>query len=91
MKKIILLSILMVCCLTAAIAQSENGKKQAEIKFDKTTHNFGKFSESSPKVTCEFTYTNVGEAPLIINQAAVAQCRSTRKLLCSQARRARLR
>ena len=63
----------MVCCLTAAIAQSENGKKQAEIKFDKTTHNFGKFSESSPKVTCEFTYTNVGEAPLIINQA-VASC-----------------
>ena len=73
MKKIILLSILMVCCLTAAIAQSENGKKQAEIKFDKTTHNFGKISESSPKVTCEFTYTNVGEAPLIINQA-VASC-----------------
>lgn len=63
----------LVCCLTAALAQSANGKKQAEIKFDKTTHNFGTFSESSPKVSCEFTYTNVGEAPLIINQA-VASC-----------------
>ncbi len=49
---------------------------QAEIKFDKTTHDFGTFSESSPKVTCEFTYKNVGDAPLVINQA-VASCGCT--------------
>ena len=73
MKKIILLSMMLVCCLAVAVAQQAGGKKQAQIKFDKTTHNFGKFSESSPKVSCEFTYTNVGEAPLIINQA-VASC-----------------
>lgn len=49
---------------------------QAEIKFDKVSHNFGKFSESAPKVTCIFTYTNIGDAPLIINQA-VASCGCT--------------
>lgn len=76
MKKIILLSMMLVCCLAVAVAQQAGGKKQAQIKFDKTTHNFGKFSESSPKVSCEFTYTNIGEAPLIINQA-VASCGCT--------------
>lgn len=71
MKKIILMTMLLVCGFASAMAQ-----KPAEIKFDKTTHNFGKFSESSPKVTCVFTYTNVGETPLIINQA-VASCGCT--------------
>lgn len=62
---------MLICGFAFASAQN-----QAEIKFDKTTHNFGKFSESSPKVTCVFTYTNVGDAPLIINQA-VASCGCT--------------
>ena len=70
------MSAMLVCCLTMALAQQTGDKKQAQIKFDKTTHNFGKFSESSPKVSCEFTYTNVGDAPLIINQA-VASCGCT--------------
>ena len=76
MKKVLLLSAMLVCCLTMALAQQTGDKKQAQIKFDKTTHSFGKFSESSPKVSCEFTYTNVGGAPLIINQA-VASCGCT--------------
>ena len=51
-------------------------QKPAQIKFDKTTHNFGTFSEKEPKVTCSFTYTNVGDQPLVINQA-VASCGCT--------------
>ncbi len=51
-------------------------QKQAQIKFDKLTHDFGTFSESSPVVECTFTFKNVGEAPLIINQA-VASCGCT--------------
>jgi len=47
-----------------------------EIKFDKLTHNFGKFSESAPKVECVFNFTNVGDKALIINQA-VASCGCT--------------
>ena len=38
--------------------------------------DFGKFSESSPKVSYVFTYTNVGDSPLIINQA-MASCGCT--------------
>ena len=71
MKKIILMTLMLVCGFAYVMAQ-----KPAEIKFDKTTHNFGTFSESSPKVTCTFTYTNVGESPLIINQA-IAACGCT--------------
>ena len=48
----------------------------AEIKFEKTKHNFGLFSESSPKVTCTFSFKNVGDGPLIIHQA-IASCGCT--------------
>ena len=38
---------------------SAQGK--ADIKFDKTSHNFGTFSENDPVVSCVFTFTNVGD------------------------------
>ena len=71
MKKMILMTLMLVCSMTMTMAQ-----KPAQIKFDKTTHNFGSFSESNPKVTCTFTYTNVGEQPLVVNQA-IASCGCT--------------
>ncbi|MCQ2221563.1 MAG: DUF1573 domain-containing protein [Prevotella sp.] len=49
---------------------------QADIKFDKTQHDFGKFSESDPIVKCTFTFTNTGDKPLVVNQA-VASCGCT--------------
>ena len=76
MKKIFLLMMMVVSSMTTVMAQKSADKKQAEIKFDKYIHNFGEFSELSPKVTCVFTYTNVGNAPLVINQA-VASCGCT--------------
>ena len=68
MKKIFVITLLLICGMTSAMAQ--------EIKFDKLTHNFGTFSEKDPVVTCVFTFTNVGDAPLVINQA-VASCGCT--------------
>jgi hypothetical protein len=65
------MTLLLVCGITMASAQ-----KQAEIKFEKTTHDFGTFSEKSPVVSCTFTFTNVGERPLVINQA-MASCGCT--------------
>ena len=70
MKKMILMAMMLVCGMVAM------AQKPAEIKFDKTTHNFGTFSQKSPKVTCVFTYTNIGETPLVINQA-IASCGCT--------------
>lgn len=71
MKKIIMMTLMLVCGITAVMAQ-----KPAQIKFDKTTHNFGSFSENEPKVSCSFTFTNIGEQPLVINQA-IASCGCT--------------
>jgi len=72
MKKILILSLLLVASVNMALAQ----QKQAEIKFEKTTHDFGKFPESQPVQKCVFEFTNVGDAPLVINQA-IASCGCT--------------
>jgi hypothetical protein len=71
MKKKIFLTLLLVCGMTMVMAQ-----KPAQIKFEKTTHSFGSFSEKNPKVSCTFTYTNIGEQPLVVNQA-IASCGCT--------------
>ncbi len=62
--------------IIAAILIATACHAQAEIHFDKTTHNFGEFSEATPVKTCTFTFTNVGNEPLVINQA-VASCGCT--------------
>ena len=49
---------------------------QAEIKFDKVTHDFGNFSSKAPVQKTTFTFTNEGDKPLIINQA-IASCGCT--------------
>lgn len=70
MKKIFLLLMMLVSLV--AYAQQE----QPEIKFDKTVHNFGTFSEKTPVQTAVFAFTNIGKTPLIINQA-IASCGCT--------------
>lgn len=68
-KKVLLFAMLLFCCIGQAFAQ-------AQIKFDKVTYNFGTFSESQPVQKCTFTFTNVGDKPLVINQA-MASCGCT--------------
>lgn len=53
-----------------------SAQKQADIKFDKTSYDFGTFSEDNPKVNCVFKFTNTGDDLLIIYQA-VASCGCT--------------
>lgn len=64
-------TMLLFACFSVASAQ-----QQAQIKFDKVDYDFGNFSESNPDQKCVFTFTNIGNAPLIINQA-VASCGCT--------------
>lgn len=71
MKKFLFLTMMLAGGLSFAQAQ-----KPAEIKFAKTTFNFGKFPSTDPVVECTFKFTNVGEEPLIINQA-IASCGCT--------------
>ena len=85
MKKILFLMTLLVVGVSFAFAQTN-----ADIKFDKTTHDFGKFSENSPVVSCVFTFTNIGDAPLVIHQAvalADAQCPNIPKNRSSRERK----
>lgn len=69
MKKFLMIAIMLVCGLSFASAQ-------AEIKFDRLTYNFGEFSSDNPVKKTTFTYTNVGNQPLVINQI-VASCGCT--------------
>ena len=69
MKKLILATIMSVFGLFAFAAG------EADIKFEKTSHNFGTFQESE-KVTCTFKFTNTGDNLLVIHQA-IASCGCT--------------
>ncbi len=64
-----MIAVMLVCGLGFASAQ-------AEIKFDRLTYNFGEFSSKDPVRKTTFTYTNVGNQPLVINQI-VASCGCT--------------
>lgn len=67
-------------CLLAAsssFAQKETSTKdKGEIKFEKTRHDFGVFTQDSAVVSYDFVFTNVGKSPLIIHQA-IASCGCT--------------
>ena len=69
MKKFILTTILSVFAMLAFAAG------EAEIKFEKTSHDFGSFPESQ-KVTCTFKFTNTGDNLLVIHHA-IASCGCT--------------
>lgn len=71
MKRVVFCMVMVLMEVAYTFAQGT-----ADIKFNKTTHNFGTFSENDPVVTCTFTFTNVGDGPLVIHQA-VASCGCT--------------
>ena len=47
-------------------AMTATAKKYPVIKFEKTTIDFGTFSEDNPVQTCVFKFKNVGKAKLAI-------------------------
>ena len=71
MKKIITIAMMLMTFFTMDSAQ-----KQADIRFDKVTVDLGTFSEKSPIQKTTFSFTNIGDGPLVINQA-VASCGCT--------------
>ena len=71
MKKLLMTILLMTIGITIMSAQN-----QAEFKFDQTTINVGTFPASSPVKKAVFTVTNIGNAPLVINEV-IASCGCT--------------
>lgn len=64
MKRIFFL-LLIICLVVLNISAQE---RYADIKFEKTVHNFGTIAEGA-KVSYSFVFKNTGTLPLIINQA----------------------
>lgn len=60
----------------STLMASAKEEPQSEIKFDTLRIDLGTFSEKQSEQHCTFNFTNVGEAPLIINQA-FASCGCT--------------
>ncbi len=75
-----LLIVLVLAVIGTRGAQAQDVQEaqgaQASISFDETTYDFGTFSDSEAKKECVFTFTNVGDAPLVLNQV-VASCGCT--------------
>lgn len=71
MKKILSLFVAALLLATSAFAE-----ETAELTFQKKTHNFGVVAQDTCIVTCTFTFTNTGNAPLIIHQA-ISSCGCT--------------
>ena len=69
------ITLLMVMAMIFAVEAS--AKKEAKIKFEETTHDFGNIKEDGGPVKCEFEFVNEGKAPLIIKDAR-AECGCTR-------------
>ncbi len=51
--------------------------KYAEATFDTKSHDFGTIQEAKGPVSCDFEFTNTGDKPLLIIDAA-ASCGCTR-------------
>lgn len=62
--------------LIAFLAMTVISMAEPVISFDKREWDWGSFSEDNPIQKCVFTFTNTGDAPLVINQA-VASCGCT--------------
>ena len=60
---------------SAVFAQSDVKKADEVVKFKEMKHDFGKIKQGVP-VTFDFVFTNVGETPLIIENAS-ASCGCT--------------
>lgn len=65
MKRIVIL-------LSLAILAGLLTAQQPVLTFDKTTHDFGKIKEENGLATVTFSFTNKGDAPLVINRVQAA-------------------
>ncbi len=72
MKKLSFIA-LMLCFTALVFAQNEN---KPVLTFAEKSFDFGTVKEEAGKITHEFTFTNTGKAPLVIQQVT-ASCGCT--------------
>lgn len=66
MKKIAF--ILFALVLSTGLIIAQDAKKAPKVEFKKNTHDFGKIAESVGTASVDFTFKNVGSAPLLIQR-----------------------
>ena len=66
-------SLLTAILLGSAVAMAG----EPGVEFTSTSHDFGNIKEEGDPVSCEFEFTNTGDAPLVIISAS-ASCGCTR-------------
>lgn len=60
------LFILFALILSTSFVVAQDAKKAPKATFDKSVHDFGKVAEEAGSVSCEFSFKNTGDAPLLI-------------------------
>jgi opacity protein-like surface antigen len=70
MKKLFLFAsvVLLSAGISAQAQQATQKKAEDVVKFKELTHDFGKIKQGSP-VTYDFAFTNISDAPVIIESA----------------------
>lgn len=65
MKKLSFILLTMILSIGCAMAQ-QNNQETGNAKFTSTTHDFGKIAEEVGIASCEFTFTNTGDTPILL-------------------------
>ncbi|MGM9774013.1 MAG: DUF1573 domain-containing protein [Candidatus Egerieousia sp.] len=63
---VLLCIIFIISAFSIDRAYAQTGHK-VSLKFDKVTHNFGRISIDAGPQECEFSYTNISDKPVVIN------------------------
>ena len=71
-------TVLFILCALLSLAAMADDPKRADIKFEKTTIDLGRFGGETPIRKCAFVFTNTGDADLYIHQIFTS-CRCTGK------------
>ena len=77
------ITILMVVAIASVMMCAAADKPAANIELQERSHDFGLVKEDGGAVSHEFTFTNTGDAPLVII-SATASCGCTRPTYTQQ-------
>jgi len=75
MKKIVIISLVLLALTIRSFAQQQVTDTTLVIQFEKLVHDYGTIVKGSDG-TCEFVFKNTGKTPLILNNVA-ASCGCT--------------
>ena len=76
MKRIVLLLSVAFSCVASVLAQDTFYKEADVIRFDKKVHDFGDVMIAEGPVSCIFTFTNIGQQPIVVHNV-ISSCGCT--------------